>query len=313
MIWTICIQNYIYRLAGTGGSFYNLSLVSVFIFSSLQRWKFLTQSFWKFGTPVGLEKTQQTQTNKQMKTPQNSSWLMERPSRESYYTGESEKERGRKSTQPPCETRSPTCNLGDFQGCSVLPFELLCRSVFSHLNGSIIDGTGFFGDNALAVLLFEAIFKLNKASPLPEMQITQWLSSNRNSQAAPSCGSGKRLPYKQTWPREAGLLACKNNLHRGRVNSLHLLQPLGCVTELLVERRISTAARKTQLWDGRTEKLCFTHLFVEGRELLTGVLPSSAGKRASLCLALARGIKTVQSEVFQPLCPVLLCKAHAGK
>lgn len=50
----------------------------------------------------------------------------------------------------------------------------------------IIGDTGFFRGNALAVLLFEAIFKLNKASPTPEMQIAQWLSSNRNSQASPS-------------------------------------------------------------------------------------------------------------------------------
>lgn len=39
-----------------------------------------------------------------------------------------------------------------------------------------------------------------------------------------------------------------------------------------------------------------------------------AGKIASLGLVLARGIKTVRRvEVFQTLCPIFLCKAHAGK
>lgn len=45
-------------------------------------------------------------------------------------------------------------------------------SVFSYSYGSVIGDTGFFRENALAVLLFKAIFKLNKASPVPEMQNT---------------------------------------------------------------------------------------------------------------------------------------------
>lgn len=35
--------------------------------------------------------------------------MTDRPSRKNYYRDESEKERGRESTQAPCETRSPTC------------------------------------------------------------------------------------------------------------------------------------------------------------------------------------------------------------
>lgn len=48
--------------------------------------------------------------------------------------------------------------------------------------------------------------------------------------------------------------------------------------------------------------------------MLTSVLQTTAGKRASLCLVLAGGIKTVRRvEVFQTLCPGFLCNAHAGK
>lgn len=136
-------------------------------------------------------------------------------------------------------------------------------SVFSY--GSIIGDSGFFRENALAVLLFKAIFKLNKASPYQKCRILsgfpQTETPSRLLRWAPR-GSREHLPYKQTWPREAGLPACKNNVRGDRVNSLHLLRPLGCVTELLVETSKSAVARNMWLWNRRMERFCFRQLFM---------------------------------------------------
>jgi len=136
-------------------------------------------------------------------------------------------------------------------------------NVLSYSYGSIIGDTRFFRENA--VLLFKAIFELNKASSTPEMQILSSFPQTGTPrcllQCVP-CRSGEYLAYKQTWPREAGPLVGKNNVRGGRLNSLHLIWPLGCVMKPLVEMSKSAAARNTRLWNGRVERWYFRQLLM---------------------------------------------------
>lgn len=133
-----------------------LSLFPILIFSGLQMWKFLTQSFWRFGTPVLFKKTPQINKQKLSKI----------------HNDQQRDHLGRIITEVRVKKREgekvPSFHVkpwvthiltGRFSRLLCASIWTSLWSVLSHLNGSIIGGTGFFRDNALAVLLFEAIFK----------------------------------------------------------------------------------------------------------------------------------------------------------